>query len=305
MIVPHIRPTEIAAMARSATVLVVEDEEDVRDVAIGYVSALGYSVLAAGSGDEALKILQSAVPIDLLLTDIVMPGKLDGISLGRHAMVLRPNLKVLHVTGYAHHLADQQGLENGAVIGKPYRKDQLQIRLARLLGSWAVDRNVTLRRLHRYWLGKREGRRWPPRRAIDPADLKEILPNLAIIEVVAGVEQLRFRYRLAGTALVQAYGLNPTGRFVDEITADEYRPFMVGLLQEVATTGTAIYSASAFRLQDTGLSAERLFLPLSVEDDAVSQIVVGQTLDWSARKTIALTVAEQVPGRVDTVERLR
>jgi CheY-like chemotaxis protein len=305
MIIPAKPVNGDHAMGRSATVLVVEDEEDVRDVAIGYVSALGYAVLSADNGDEALKILQSPTQIDLLLTDIVMPGKLDGISLGRHAMAMRPNLKVLHVTGYAHHLAGQHGVENGAVIGKPYRKDQLQIRLARLLGSWTVDRNTTLRRLHRYWLGKREGRPWPARRAIDPADLKDILPNLAIIEVVGGAEQLRFRYRLAGTALVQAYGLNLTGKFVDEITAGEYRPFMVGLLQEVATTGTAIYSASAFRLQDSGLSAERLFLPLSVEDDTVSQIVVGQTLDWSARKTIALTVAEQVPWRVDTVERLR
>jgi CheY-like chemotaxis protein len=89
-------------MARRATVLIVEDEDDVRDLAIAFVQALGYGILAANNGDAALAILKSDAPIDLLLTDIVMPGTLDGFALGRAALALRPNLKVLHVTGYAN-----------------------------------------------------------------------------------------------------------------------------------------------------------------------------------------------------------
>jgi CheY-like chemotaxis protein len=291
-------------MARSATVLVVEDEADIREIAVGYISALGYSVLSARDGGEALSILEGDTPVDLLLTDIVMPG-LDGITLGRRATTLRPNLKVLHVTGYAQHLPQLGEAENTTVIGKPYRQEQLQARFARMLGTWAVDSNPTLSRLHRYWLEKRGSGRWPDRRSIDPADLKEILPKLALIETIGDPQCLRFRYRLVGTSIVDAYRMNPSGKFIDEVTAGEYRDFILSLLEEVATAGTAIYSSSAFRFEETGLSAERLFLPLSVgNSNRVGQIMMGQTLDWNARKTIALTVAEQLRDRVDKVERL-
>jgi CheY-like chemotaxis protein len=291
-------------MARSATVLVVEDEADVREIAVGYISALGYSVLSACDGGEALSILEGDTPIDLLLTDIVMPG-LDGITLGRRAMTLRPNLKVLHVTGYAQHLPQAGETGNATIIGKPYRMEQLQARFARMLGTWAVDNNQILSRLHRYWLEKRGTRRWPDRRTIDPAELKEILPKLALIEVLGDEQGPRFRYRLVGTSIVDAYRTNPSGKFIDEVTTGEYRNFILSLLEEVATEGLAIYSSSAFRFEETGLSAERLFLPLSIgNSDRVGQIMMGQTLDWSARKTIALTVAEQLGDRVDTVERL-
>ena len=292
-------------MGRRATVLVVEDEDDVRDVATGYVEALGYAVLAARNGDDALAILQSDADVDLLLTDIVMPGTLDGFSLGRAAVALRPSIKVLHVTGYAQHLAaGQRGIETGPVIAKPYREDQLRTRFAGLLGGWAVERNPTLRRLYHYWLDKRGDQAWPDRRAIDPADLKQILPNLAIIEIIGAKADPRFRYRLVGTAIVAVYGVNPTGKFIDEITTGAYRDFLLGLLREVATAGRALYAASAFQLDKTGLSAERLFLPLAVGDGVVRQIIVSHTFDWSARETVALAIAEQARDRTDTIERL-
>src|SRR5258708_29674152 len=172
-------------MGRRATGLVVEDEDDVRDVATGYVEALGYAVLAARNGDEALAILQSDAAIDLLLTDIVMPGSLDGFWLGGEAVALRQNIKVLHVTGYAQHLAaGQRGIKTGRVIAKPYREDQLRIRFAGLLGGWAVERNPTLRRLYYYWLDKRGDQPWPDRRAVHPAHLQEVLPKPAINEIL-------------------------------------------------------------------------------------------------------------------------
>jgi len=292
-------------MGRRATVLVVEDEDDVRDGATGYVEPLDYAVLAARNGDEALAILQSDAAIDLLLTDIVMPGTLDGYSLSREAVALRPNIKVLHVTGYSQHLAaGQRGIRTGPVLAKPYRQDQLRTRFAGLLGGWAVERNPTLRRLYYYWLDARGDQPWPDRRAIDPADLKEILPNLAIIEILGAPANRRFRYRLVGTAIVSVYGTNPTGKFIDEITAGAYRDFLLGLLREVATAGRALYAASAFQLDTTGLSAERLFLPLAVGDGVVRQIIVSHTFDWSARETVALAVAEQARDRTDTIERL-
>jgi hypothetical protein len=200
------------------------------------------------------------------------------------------------------------------VIAKPYRQEQLRVRIAALLGSWAIDRNATLRRLYHYWLEKRGTLPWPDRRAIDPAEIKDILPNLTIIEIIEAGGALRFRYRLVGTALVNAYGVDPTGKFVDETLSGPYRDFSLDLLREVATTGRGIYAASAFRLEDTGLSAERLFLPLSLDNGAlgnealgngaIRQIIASHTLDWSARETVALAIAEQAPDRTDTIERL-
>jgi CheY-like chemotaxis protein len=291
---------------QSATVLIVEDESDVRDVAIGYVEALGYTVLTACDGEEALALVKTDTPIDLLLTDIVMPGTLDGFALGRAAIAVRPQLKILHVTGYAQHLAaGWQGLDSGAVIAKPYRKEQLRVRLAGLLGGWAVERNPKLRRLYHYWLAKRGNRPWPNRQSIDPADLTDILPNLGIVEIVEGGSDRRFRYRLVGTAIVNAYGRDPTGRFVDDMLAGAYRDFVIGLLSEVVTTGRGIYAASAFRLEDSGLSAERIFLPLSVaSDESIRQIIVCHTLDWSDRRLVTLAIAEQAADRTDTIERL-
>ncbi len=292
-------------MARNATVLIVEDEDDVRDVTVSFVQALGYAALTARDGDEAIAILKTDTQVDLLLTDIVMPGSLDGFPLGRAATALRPWLKVLHVTGYANYLGTRPpAVDRNAVIAKPYNKEQLRVRIAAQLGSWAVDRNATLRRLYRYWLAKRGERQWPDRRAIDPTEIRDILPNLGIVEVVGAGDDMRFRYRLVGTAIVNAYGVDPTGKFVDEMVAGAYREFLVGLLREVATTGRGIYAASAFCLEATNLSAERLFLPLSVGNGPIRQIIVSHTLDWSARKTVALAIVEQASDRTDTVERL-
>jgi CheY-like chemotaxis protein len=288
-----------------ATVLIVEDESDVRDVATGYVEALGYCVLTARDGDEALALVKSDTPIDLLLTDIVMPGTLGGFALGRAALAVRPNLKVLHVSGYAQHLATgRHGADSGAILAKPYRKEQLRVRLAGLLAGWAVERNPTLRRLYHYWLAKRGNLPWPDRRSIDPAELADILPNLGIVEIVGAGGGRRFRYRLVGTAIVEAYGRDSTGKFVDETLTGAYRDFVIGLLGEVAATGRGIYAASAFRLEESGLSAERIFLPLSLGGGAIRQIIVSHTLDWSNRRPVTLAIAEQAPDRTDTIERL-
>jgi CheY-like chemotaxis protein len=290
----------------SATVLIVEDESDVRDVATGYVEALGYSVLTARDGDEALALVNTDAPIDVLLTDIVIPGTLDGFALGRAAIALRPQLKILHATGHAQHLAaGWHGLDSGAVIAKPYRKEQLRIRLAGLLSGWAVERNPKLRRLYDYWLAKRGTLPWPDRRAIDPTDLTDILPHLGIVEIIGAGDERRFRYRLIGTAIVGAYGNDPTGRFIDETLTGAFRDFVIGLLSEVATTGRGIYAASAFRLEDGGLSAERIFLPLSVGGGGpIRQIIVSHTFDWSDRLPVTLAIAEQAADRTDTIERL-
>jgi signal transduction histidine kinase/CheY-like chemotaxis protein len=85
---------------REAVVLVVEDEPDVRTVAVEGLRALGYTTLSACDGEEALTILRRDARIDLLFSDIVMPGAVNGVQLAQEARRLRPGLKVLLTSGY-------------------------------------------------------------------------------------------------------------------------------------------------------------------------------------------------------------
>src|SRR5919199_3630971 len=84
----------------SATILVVDDDESLRLLMVSLLTRSGYRTLAARNGDEALRIIASEPGIDLLLTDIVMPGQLDGFALAAKALQLRPALKIVYTSGY-------------------------------------------------------------------------------------------------------------------------------------------------------------------------------------------------------------
>ena len=85
--------------SQCAKILVVDDDQLVRDMTLRRLTKLGYRAIAAASGAEALEALASGADIDLLLTDIRMPGGLDGPALAQEARRLRPQLKVLFVSG--------------------------------------------------------------------------------------------------------------------------------------------------------------------------------------------------------------
>jgi len=116
-------------------ILVVDDDREVLDVAVENLSDLGYRVCAARDGSEALQMLRGPEKIDLLLTDVVMPGAVNGEQLAREAQSLRPGLKVLLTSGYpssvlARRAGGQGDLE---ILGKPYRRDDLATTLRRVL----------------------------------------------------------------------------------------------------------------------------------------------------------------------------
>ena len=300
--------------AQSATtILVVEDDADVRDVVVHYLADQGYRVLTAANGEAALKILRSDETIELLLADIVMPGSIDGIALARETVRLRPATKVLHVTGYGDRVAARAELvSRGELLSKPFRQSELIDRITRLLGSWSVRRNPILRRGYDFWLEKCAGRPFPDRADLDPVEIKDILPHLTIVEITGGDERPRFRYRLIGTAVVDAIGRDRTGYFADEVLHSRQAEFLFGLWQEVCTSGCPIYAASAYDIEsddpafssDPGLSRERLLLPFSVHGDSVRQIVTVQTFDWKHRPMTVHQLEEQGRYRTDTVERL-
>ena len=117
------------AAVRKLKLLVVEDQEAVRAVASGFLEGFGYDVIEAGDGFEALAKLQENLDIDLMFSDVVMPGGMNGFDLAQAALSLRPDLKVVHTSGYpkgAMVHQDEPRFKNGFIIMKPYRRDELQ-----------------------------------------------------------------------------------------------------------------------------------------------------------------------------------
>jgi CheY-like chemotaxis protein len=121
------------------TVLVVDDEPTVRLLTSDLLQDAGYRVLEAAEGPGALKILQSETRIDLLLTDVGLPGGMNGRQVADAARVARPDLKVLFITGYAENAVIGNGhLEPGMrVITKPFAMEALAIVVREMLDSRA------------------------------------------------------------------------------------------------------------------------------------------------------------------------
>jgi CheY-like chemotaxis protein len=114
-------------------ILVVEDDDDVREFAVDVLRDKGYRVIEAVNGGVALILLQQDLPIDLLFTDIVMPGEPDGVALAERAKELRPDLRVLYTTGFAAAGRFDRHVVHGKVLGKPYRPAQLASAVENLL----------------------------------------------------------------------------------------------------------------------------------------------------------------------------
>jgi CheY-like chemotaxis protein len=114
---------------RPETVLVVEDEDSVRELAVLILEQSGYRVIAVGSGAAALA-LPPDERIDLLLTDVVMPG-LDGPALAERLAAARPGLRVVFVSGYPSDVV----LRPCAFLQKPYSVDQLAAAVRAALGG--------------------------------------------------------------------------------------------------------------------------------------------------------------------------
>jgi len=122
----------IATPAGSETILVVEDNDLVRTYVEKELKELGYRVIATRNAPEALAILRQPREIDLLFTDVVMPGGMFGPELAREASQLRPELKVLFTSGYTEHPV--QALDGEAqILNKPYRRNDLALMLRKVL----------------------------------------------------------------------------------------------------------------------------------------------------------------------------
>src|SRR5215469_11925532 len=121
------------------TVLVVEDDPDVRNITVARLGEFGHHVLEAENAKAALDILGRGDAVDLLFTDIAMPGGMNGLELARRALQLRPEIRVLFVSGYTSS-AHTEGSTPGEFLQKPYRQEDLGRALHRALrrGSTAA-----------------------------------------------------------------------------------------------------------------------------------------------------------------------
>ena len=122
----------------TATILVVEDEPAVREIACEILSDLGYVVLEAGNGEDALRTFgEHAAAIGLLLTDVVLPGPLRGRDVAERVIAIRPGVAVLYMSGYTENSIVHHGrLDDGVnLIGKPFNREQLARKVADVLGT--------------------------------------------------------------------------------------------------------------------------------------------------------------------------
>ncbi len=136
----EIEPETETPRAKGETILVVEDDPEVLDLAVATLESLGYEVLAASEGAGALEILEATPRIDLVLSDVMLPGGLLGPEVVRRARQVRPDLRVLFMSGYADAEARSSGLlaEGATVLSKPFRRHDLACQLRVALAA-AVD----------------------------------------------------------------------------------------------------------------------------------------------------------------------
>jgi len=122
------------------TILIVEDDERVRQLTITRLKLIGYQVLEASDGPKALDLLAKGHPVDLVFTDLVMPGGMSGREVAARARQLRPGIKVLLTSGYAEELVHGDSLERERlkVLRKPYHQADLVTALREILATSAV-----------------------------------------------------------------------------------------------------------------------------------------------------------------------
>jgi signal transduction histidine kinase/CheY-like chemotaxis protein len=136
-------PRTSSAAKASARLILVDDDNAVREVTAATLRELGYTVLEAGSGGAALELLERSVNIDLMLIDFAMPG-MSGAEVARRVEITRPALPILFVTGYADRAA-LEGVSEAQIIGKPFIGTELHDKVRTALARRAPGEVMRLR----------------------------------------------------------------------------------------------------------------------------------------------------------------
>jgi hypothetical protein len=170
---------------------------------------------------------------------------------------------------------------------------------------WRDDPVLTA--IYAYWDAKRAGRAMPSRRDIDPTELDpRVLPHVILTEALAEDGRLRCRFRLAGTALKEALGLDITGQYVDVLNPNKrYAAYIEGLYRMAMEGKRPVFSSSMAMTADASARrlTRRMICPLSSDGAAAAMFLCGQTFQaFGAEPAPTMTYAEHFdPGIVEIV----
>jgi hypothetical protein len=155
------------------------------------------------------------------------------------------------------------------------------------------------RDLYAYWDVKRAVRRMPARADIDPSEIRSLLPHFTLVEVVEG----RFRFRLVGTAVTDAFGRDPTGTFIgSNVTPLIFAVALISAYERVRETGDPIFTAGDYRAP-SGLThaVSRLLVPLADDGRTVNMIAVSRISRIDRSSPIRFDWLGRATGRLDKV----
>lgn len=138
--------------------------------------------------------------------------------------------------------------------------------------------NPKLQRLYEYWSLRRGGRKWPSRADLDPAEMRFVLGNVILAEVLPETPP-RYRIRLHGTTLAQRVGYDLTGKMLDDMPVPEFRDLSRRSFNKVVRTGEPLHVA-ADRIVDQRMQHyEAILMPLSNGGTAVDMLLIGLVYD--------------------------
>jgi hypothetical protein len=139
--------------------------------------------------------------------------------------------------------------------------------------------DAVLARAYEYWLAKRGDRQMPRRRDIDPRDLVPLLPYLQLTDLVDGTA--RIRYRLVGTAIVATYGLEPTGKYMDEVLSGERLDYVRGVYRTMCAAKASVLVSNRYVSRSTlELRAHRVIMPLSNDGVTINQALTAISFEY-------------------------
>lgn len=171
-------PEAIAVTGGTETVLVVEDDDGVRETSVALLTDLGYRVLQARDAQSAFAVVSSGVQIDLLFTDVVMPGPLRSTDLARKAKAQFPGMAVLFTSGYTENSIVHGGRLDAGVelLSKPYTREALARKVRHVLNN-AQQHRIALQRMER-----QEPAPAPEQEPRDSRPMVSAKPHVLIVE---------------------------------------------------------------------------------------------------------------------------
>jgi PAS domain S-box-containing protein len=264
-----------------ATILMVEDDDQVRPLNVEYLRSLGYTVVEAANAEAAMAVVHTLPRLDLLITDVAMPGD-SGIGLARRLRVQWPDLPVLYVTGRQSNPA----LHDEMVLMKPYRDTALARAVLKRLGRQVtVDlvaaepllsrlRNSAMRRMLVDWHTiKAEGDGFPSPGSLDPANYG--LDAYAFIAVMEQSKPPLFHYLSIGKGLLDELSRHQGGELVSqEAEGDTVLGTLDGAYRRCVRTAAPLFQASNYDFGDgKPFHFERLILPASDNGQTITHLI--------------------------------